>query len=119
MTWILIPSNSMGLKSGLSRTDRPTVAGPPPEQREEREMNSYDINGPMSGEEHNAWDMGYRLGNIELNNLSEMTIYAMHDAMNDIMERNTVEPDHPGNMRGTDLAMIAGRLAAYDESLTA
>jgi hypothetical protein len=27
--WILIPSNSMGLKSGLSRTDRSTVAGPP------------------------------------------------------------------------------------------
>jgi hypothetical protein len=84
-------------------------------------MNSYNINGPMSGEEHNAWDMGYRLGNIELNSgeLSQIAIEQMHKAMQFIFSRETIEPDHPGNMRGTDLAMIAGRLTAYDESLNA
>ncbi len=71
----------------------------------------------MSGAEHHAHRLGYQLGCIEVQECSQTALEAMHEAMRDIMDLNTAEPDHPGNMAGENLAMIAGRLEAYNEWL--
>jgi hypothetical protein len=68
-------------------------------------------------QEQTYYDLAYRNAQKDTRELPRAVIETMRDAIRDVVERNTVEPDHPGNLHGDDLAMFYGRLHAYSDHL--
>jgi hypothetical protein len=75
--------------------------------------------GTMNAQERNNYALGKRTGELECDTINDPpTIEFMQSAVQDIIDRNTVEPDHPGNISGPSIAYFYGRLEAINDWLS-
>lgn len=58
---------------------------------------------------------GYVAGKADTRILSEPVIQSMYEDLGAIIDRETVEPDHPDNIHENEIAFLAGRFDAYSE----
>jgi hypothetical protein len=66
---------------------------------------------------NHLFDLGSRNGEREAEELTYNAIWANVRAMKTIMERESMNEDHPGAMTADDLSLMEGRLSAYEAYL--